>query len=215
MALRRDHASEAENDFGAMSLAESSRQISLFNLCPTAKMGNNALARNAYGQLAQDVVCAVLRLNPIPIDGSKTVCCDAELDGQHFEIKSVRRGCKVVLYDWRMKKEGEAVPNLKYAILVHDNRKAESIAGMLETMKAKPPTLIIADASQIHAWAKFCPLNIMKAGAKPSGYTRPGYSEGYRNLPVTKLLKCSSVLGRIRGEVYFNHIIDVNLRLLK
>lgn len=179
-------------------LARASRQMTLFTVAPKITATNNASARNAYGTAAQEIVCAALGLQPIPINGNYPVCFDAEKGGEFFEIKSVKRGCKVVLYQWRLEKEKPYHDRLWYAILVHRVRKArEDILWKL----ADGCEVLVLRAEKIQAVAKMCPLHQIKreyinshlTRRDPgySGYTRHGYRNGYYNVSVRALFGLS------------------------
>src|SRR5688500_5935211 len=98
-----------------MRVAASSGQMDLIEVPPVYRLETNADARNAYGDAAQLIVCAGLKLRPIPINGNCEVCFDAEGPaGLFWEIKSARHGAKFVLYDWRMEKQRNAERPLLY-----------------------------------------------------------------------------------------------------
>lgn len=170
-------------------LARASRQQEFgFNLLPYYPLKKNAQARNAYGSAAQHLVCTALRLRPIPINGSKRVCFDAEDDFQFYEIKSVRKGGKIVLYDWRMEKERLAFVPLSYAILVHQNKPVKNSEKMWEQMATQPLHLLQCSHQLIHTIASLQPLRkLVKDGGPRCGYSRHGYKEGYRNVPLQTL----------------------------
>lgn len=173
-----------------LTIKRADRQLPLIPVWPIYNADSNATARNAYGQAAEDIVCAALGLRSIPIDGRYDVCFDAESPtGDFYEIKSCheRRG-KVVIYDWRMKKEEAFYANLYYAILLH------TIAGersdILRKMADKGCAILVLPASDVHAIAAVQPLNTVKFYSNPRfGYSRKGYKDGYRNVPIDALLK--------------------------
>lgn len=175
------------------------QQLHLFHHPPTFTITSNAHARNAYGQLAQEIACAALDLQPIPIDGRCSVCFDAEdSNGQFYEIKSVHRTGKVVIYDWRIDKEA-AYPSLTYILVVHNARGCCTAAAMLSAYH-NSLELWLVPAHRIHAAAKEQPLCLLK---RPSidprnGYSRAGYVRGYRNVPLTALRPSS------RKTTHFN-----------
>src|SRR4051812_26775895 len=100
------------------SIAPASKQLSLLSVAPSYTITKNAQARNAYGTVAVEIVCAALNLLPIPINGNYAICFDAQDSNGFYEIKSVHRSGKVVIYDWRMEKEASVNVPLAYAILV-------------------------------------------------------------------------------------------------
>lgn len=179
-----------------MTLARANRftQTELFTLRPSFLIKSNAEARNRYGAAAQELVCQALGLSPIPIDGRHKVNFDAELDGSFYEIKSVRRGHKIVLYDFRMKKESDAGVPLTYAIFVH----SVTLARSSETMWGgfQDHSIVVIPATVIHELAAEEPLRFLGSATVEAnkdnprfGYARAGYAEGYRNLPVGKVLE--------------------------
>lgn len=171
-------------------LAPCCKQLPLLEVIPSGVILSNAHARNAYGCAIQELVCKTLDLYPIPINGNYAICFDAEgKDGQQYEIKSVHRQGKVVLYDWRMKKEAGAGVPLLYAVLVHCVRGARSQADLWRQIRETPCRLIVLPAETVHSVGTAYPLNTIKRESKNprNGYTRAGYKDGYRNLPVSAL----------------------------
>jgi hypothetical protein len=163
-------------------------QLVLLDIAPSYTIASNGRARNAYGTIAQDIACAALNLRAVPIDGRCAICPDAEgRDGLLYEIKSVHRSGKLVIYDWRMEKEA-TLPELRYAIVVHQARCCRSIEALLEAYAASLE-LWIVPASVIHQAALLCPLRrLLKLSSDPrNGYSRKGYVRGYRNVPLTGL----------------------------
>lgn len=163
------------------------QQYSLFQLPPTGTIANNAAARNAYGSLAQELVCAALNLQPIPIDGRCAICFDAEANGQFYEIKSVHRSGKLVIYDWRVEKEA-AYPTLLYALWVHKVRNCRNMSDLLPAMLTNS-SLWLVPASDVHKAAAAQPLrHLLNPSTDPrNGYSRAGYIRGYRNVPLAGL----------------------------
>ncbi len=164
----------------------------LLDVQPSYPMERNAQARNAYGSCAQEIVCAALGLYPIAIDGSCEVCFDAEKDDTFYEIKSAQRASKVVVYDWRIKKEADAGKPLRYAVLLHRAGGAGSSQELWRDM-ALTATLLVVSAATVHAEAMKQPLKkIGDASASRQsmrfGYSRKGYIDGYRSVPVKNLL---------------------------
>ena len=191
------------------SIAPASRQLMLLDVKPSGVIQSNAHARNAYGGAIQELVCAALGLLPIPINGSYEICFDAEDGrGRYYEIKSFHRFGKLVIYDWRAKKEAGAGVDLSYAILVHSVRGARSYASLWEQLRQTPSRLVVVPASVVHDAAAKVPLRKVEkpcADAR-NGYNRIGYKEGYRNVPipaVTALCEKKSESGVVLfGETY-------------
>lgn len=195
------------------TLARASRQLSLLSVAPRFSIIKNAQARNAYGQIAQEIVCAALDLLPIPISGLCSVCFDAERADHFYEIKSVKRTGKVVIYDWRMEKERAAKVPLSYAILVHNVRGSDG-HDLLREMLASEPEILLIPAHVIHEIAQRFPLRtLQRVSADPrNGYSRAGYREGYRNVPVKELKTLCSVVEWKRLRNLYDLRFDISVR---
>lgn len=172
--------------------------MDLLSVPPVYRLETNADARNAYGGAAQEIVRAALKLRDIPINGNCEVCFDAEGPaGLFWEIKSVHRGAKIVLYDWRMQKEASAGKPLLYAVLCHRVRKCRDGAGLFAAMSAGGLEVLIIPAERVHELAATEPLRTLKTetkGGARCGYNRAGYAKGYRNLGVSRLRElCKTV----------------------
>lgn len=174
-----------------MKIARASGQRLLFDVPPRFRLGSNALARNAYGAAAQEIVCAALHLDPIAINGNCEFCADAERigSGLFFEIKSCHRVGKTVIYDWRMKKEARVPVPLNYAILAHNCRKLDDGAALLQYFALGGLEIIELPASVVHECAAAEPRQAAPASKEDRrcGYSRKGYADGYRNVPLAKL----------------------------
>jgi hypothetical protein len=165
-----------------LSIAPPDLQIPLLRIAPVYNCANNAEARNAYGSAAMEIVCSALELNPIRINGNFDVCFDAKKGDDFYEIKSARRGGKITLYDWRMKKEACGVKSF-YAILVHNLIGCRE--DVLSKMILSSPMIIRVKTDLLHALAFSSPLHKIKDGAsKYAGYSRAGYADGYRSLSI-------------------------------
>lgn len=203
-----------------MKIARASGQRLLFDTPPRFKLGSNALARNAYGAAAQEIVCCALNLAPTAIDGNCEFCPDAENleSGIFFEIKSVHRGGKVVVYDWRMKKEARCGVPLRYAILTHNCRKLKDGDRLISDFALAGCEIISLPAAVVHDFAAVEPLQTMKNAKEDNeenprnGYSRKGYADGYRNLPVGKLRTATT---RERMLCFELHGIRFDIPLLK
>jgi hypothetical protein len=173
-----------------MNLAPACPQLSLLEVKPSFDIRGNAHARNVYGSAAQDIVCKALGLDPIPINGSYETCFDAERNRHPFEIKSVRSGSKVVVYDWRIAKEARH-PDLQYAVFIHRVKAATDFDDLIEQLTERPPRIAVTPATVIHALAAAEPLQTIKtiSDNPRAGYQRKGYRDGYRNVPVSKILQ--------------------------
>lgn len=147
------------------TLARASAQLPLLSLAPRFNITKNAQARNAYGTVAAEIVCAALKLNAIPINGNCSICFDAESAGHFYEIKSVKCGGKVVIYDWRMEKERAANVPLSYAILCHNVRKSTGVNLAVEMMNSNLE-LIVLPAHVVHEAAARQPLHKLLSASR-------------------------------------------------
>lgn len=187
-----------------LSIARAPRQEPLFNIAPTFRVDRNATARNAYGAAAQEIVCAALNLWPIPIDGSKDVCFDAEGLLEFYEIKSCHAKSKVVIYDFRIEKEQRANVPLRYAILAH-NLKGERRGDRIVSGLLRDATIVLAPSSLVHRLAlaeTLCTIKSERKHDKRFGYTREGYNRGYRNLPLVTLMSFSGTAHDVTFKLY-------------
>lgn len=155
----------------------------------------NGQARNAFGAIAQEIVWSALGIQPIRINGNCEICFDGKGLDAYFEIKSVRRGAKVVVYKWRLEKEQKSDQKIFYAILIHDccGLRSKILEKMIGTGK-----ILVLPLSAIVSACSGLPLNVPKpVENKPRhGYTRKGYKDGYYNIPINSLLKLN-ISGRM------------------
>lgn len=174
-----------ENEF--MKLARASRQMLLLDVQPVYPMDKNAQSRNAFGCVAQEIVCKALRLHPIAIDGRCDCCFDAEADdGVFYEIKSVQRASRCIIYDWRITKEAKSGARLYYAILSHRAGGSMDSESLWRQMQLTAEIFVVPSVI-VHALTLLQPLRkVSNRGCGPRfGYNRNGYSDGYRELPVS------------------------------
>ncbi len=169
------------------TFASPSRQINLLEVQPTFQIHGNAHARNAYGTAAQEIACAALQLSPIPIDGSKSICFDASDGVRPYEIKSVHRNGKAVIYDWRMKKEA-TVPESRYLILRHSVRGHRDGRTLFQAFADGGLEAWIITTPSIHRIARQETKRVMLSDSKNPrcGYNRKGYRDGYRNVGLNR-----------------------------
>jgi len=188
--------------------------MNLLEVQPVFKIPSNAHARNAYGTAAQEIACAALQLNPIPIDGSKSICFDASDGVRPYEIKSVHRNGKVVIYDWRMEKEA-VVPESRYLILRHSVRghrdgktlyQAFADGGGLEAWIITTPS--------VHQIAQKEAKRVMLSDSKDPrcGYSRKGYKDGYRNVGLNRFSDLM-VEAQIRKFVLYGIFFQITIRV--
>lgn len=176
-----------------MTIAPPDNQLPLFTLPPSFRLTKNSHARNAYGQVAQELVCEALSLTPIRINGNYDCCFDAYKGGVYYEIKSCRRGGKLPLYNWRMAKEQSCGVDLLYAVLVHNVRRASG-HDLSATFRAAGCYIVLADARLVHTVASNHPTRTVSTHINPPhGYSRKGYRDGYRNVPLSEIEKLSPI----------------------
>jgi hypothetical protein len=164
-----------------------SRQINLLEVQPVFRIDGNAHARNAYGTAAQEIACAALQLDPIAIDGSKSICFDASDGIRPYEIKSVHRNGKVVIYDWRMEKEA-TVPESRYLLLRHSVRGHRDGHTLYQAFADSGLEAWLISTPTIHRIAQAEKKRVMLSDSKDPrcGYNRKGYKEGYRNVGLNQ-----------------------------
>ena len=191
-----------------MKLAPTTQQMVFdrFDMCPDFQIPSCAVARNAYGQAAQEIVCAALVLDPIPINGKAVVCFDAVGRGVLYEIKSVGRGGKMVLYDWRMAKEEAVAVGAKYAILEHRVVGAKNSQDMWDQYSDHELRCYLLPILAVHRAAKQCPLVVPPLAktdkGKRFGYNRKGYADGYRNVPMKMFVDEVRHEETVRFQIY-------------
>lgn len=163
------------------------RQLNLLEVQPVFRIEGNAHARNAYGTAAQEIACAALQLSPIPIDGTKSICFDASDGVRPYEIKSVHRNGKAVIYDWRMEKEA-TVPESRYLILRHSVRGHRDGRTLFQAFANTDLEAWIITTPSIHRIARQEKKRVMLSDSKDPrcGYSRKGYKDGYRNVGLNR-----------------------------
>lgn len=118
------------------------------------RIHNDASARNAIGELAAEYACNALRLIPLPVDGRQALCPDAKSpkSGSPWEIKSVGRNGRALIYKWRIEKElASPWTPYWYCFVRHDcpitvRSGQEIVAHFIQ----RPPSLHIATAQLIN-----------------------------------------------------------------
>jgi len=186
------------------------QQQSFFNLFKEFNFKNAHSATTHYGSAIEKIICTFMGLNPIPINGNYDVNFDAFKGDDFYEIKSVRQGGKVVIYDFRMRKEEPFRDKLFYVFGIHRVKNAKSNRDLWEQFEEKGVHLIVRRSEEIHKAAFAEPLKKMKEGACDVGYNRKGYADGYRNLPIKPFFKTpsfSSILEiyDFKIEVWFHY----------
>lgn len=165
----------------------------LFSQAPTMRLKGAGHRRTHIGNIVEEFVCHAMGWKRLTISGKKPYCADAENeDDLPCEIKSVhcspKMSGKSVIYDWRMVKDEKHAPRLAYAFFCYSATgmgKAKSLEQFLDRIAATAPTIMLVPAWVVRMDALREKHNAApKKTNKRNGYTREGYCEGYRNLPV-------------------------------
>jgi hypothetical protein len=195
------------------TFAAVSRQLNLLEVQPVFHIPSNAHARNAYGTAAQEIACAALQLLPIPIDGSKSICFDASDGVFPYEIKSVHRNGKAVIYDWRMEKEA-TVPESRYLLLRHSVRGHRDGNTLYQAFADSGLEAWIITTPSVHRIAREEQKRVMLSDSKDPrcGYNRKGYRDGYRNVGLNRFLPLLVETG-VRVFTLYGISFQVTLRV--
>lgn len=193
-----------------MKLAPPDAQMRLLDCAPRYRIENEAQARCAYGNAAQEIVCAALELTPIRINGNFPICFDAERAGVYYEIKSCKRNGPVVIYNWRMEKERSVEVPLKYAILMHNAPKIRDGNNIFTLLNQRGLDLLLIDAWRVHAIAIQQTTRHCVTKVPLHGSTRVGYRDGYRLTPTRRLIECTH---RIVHREFWLHDVLFSVRI--
>jgi hypothetical protein len=160
----------------------------LFDLTPLYQrtLSSHASARNAIGEVAAEFACKALRMEMLPVDGSKRVCPDAKTQaGRYLEVKSCRKGRNALLYKWRVAKEHEEFGDGYPYVFVRHECPITATDGkdIVQRFINDPPTLLIVTLGQLRrdVCLKKEPrlFKMFSKDADPRiGYNRAGYNEG-------------------------------------
>lgn len=167
-------------------------QIPLFEILPDKKLSTNGEARTRYGRIVEEIVISSLGLTDIPNSGSHDVVYDAWGHGTFCEIKSVRAGAKIPIYEWRRTKDREAGVPLVYVIAIHRTKSCPDMTTAWEQMMQTLNRVLVVPAWAVDLMARKEPLRMITEQGPPGermGYRRKGYCEGYRNLNLSALEK--------------------------
>lgn len=170
------------------------KDVELFpDLIPDKPITRPGEARTRYGEIVNEIVNALLGLTDIPNSGSHDIVFDAWRKGTFFEIKSLRKGSKCPVYDWRVEKDEKAGVPLLYVIGVHRCKQQKSVGDVWRVMVDTLDELYVLPASVIGRLAMAEPLQTIgshkTSSGERNGYQRKGYKEGYRNIPWEKISK--------------------------
>lgn len=150
----------------------------------------------------QEIVSALLGLTPIPHSGGYDVVFDAGLGDQKFEIKSVRRGSRMVVYSWRLQKELNCGEDVWYAVASHRRqcRNPATAAYLWADLSAHLEAVILIPVKSVADLCQNLPLKFISEHRTTSGvrngYQRKGYCNGYYCLAERDLFSLG--LTRIR-----------------
>jgi hypothetical protein len=179
------------------TLAPPSLQLSLLDVCPVLPVGSPGQLRTSVGTACSELAIRALNLLPIPINGSYPVNFDAQDQKGFYEIKASRGGTKTVLYNWRLDKEWDYASSLTYLFVIHQSEAGNLWPSLSEFSILRVPFLVVFEE------ARKTPLRLPKPCSQPRwGYTRKGYSQGYRNLSLKPLRKASRFSRSVAFELY-------------
>ena len=94
---------------------------------------------------------------------------------------------------------------------VHHITHAKSFRECFDQCCWHEPAIVVVPVWRVYNLAqneKLCKIKTI--GAKRCGYSRAGYREGYRNLPIKKVINTHRALGRLDVNFY-GQILKVNL----
>ena len=163
-------------------------QPSLLDVLPDKPLTKNGEARTRYGKVVETIVIELLGLTDIPNSGSHDCVFDAHhrSSGSYVEIKSLRQGNKLPLYEWRREKDRKCGVPLVYEIGIHRCTNQKTLADVWSVMADTLDTILVMPAPVIDEEAGKHELRqLVEQGLKGErqGYRRKGYCDGYRNIP--------------------------------
>jgi len=168
-------------------------QPNLLDVVPDKRIEHPGEARTRYGQVVEQIVTGLLGLTDIPNSGSHDIVFDAHhKPSQTFvEIKSLRRGSSLPIYEWRRAKDRDCGVPLVYVVAIHNCTKTETIADIWRKMAGTIGTLLVLPHWLIDLEARQQPLRqlVKEEPNTRMGYKRKGYCDGYRNIPQVNLSK--------------------------
>lgn len=162
-------------------------QPNLLDVMPDKPITKNGEARTRYGRVVEEIVCSLLGLTDIPNSGSHDIVFDAhhKPSGTYCEIKSLREGNKLPIYEWRRTKDRECGVPMVYVIAVHRCTRQSSLSDVWRTMASSIKSVYVLPSWWVDLEARQQCLRQLVAQSPNSrmGYKRKGYCEGYRNIP--------------------------------
>jgi hypothetical protein len=169
------------------------------------------------GRIVEEIVGKGMGLTLTPPDAKYDVCFDASRKGLRFEIKSVRRSGKSPLYDWRLKKDGDAGVPLLYLFAEHNARGHTTLEGLALGLVQTLERVFALTHSEVAALAAAEPLRNIRTWRFESnrhtyvGYNRAGYCEGYRNLGMKTVREQSTHTGPLFSGKHYGQLFAFRL----
>lgn len=165
----------------------------LFDVPQDKEFGTNGAARTHYGNTVQALVCDLLGLTEIPNSGNYDAVFDAQCPrtSRFFEIKSVHATNKIPLYVWRTIKDRESGVEPIYLFAVHRVRGAKNFPELRAALAKTFTAIYAVDSAAVEAAVASEPLRqiVKEVPNTRMGYQRKGYCDGYRNLPVSRVIR--------------------------
>lgn len=156
--------------------------------------------RARCGLAVQEILTQLMGLTTIPHQSGYDVVYDAYCSGTYYEIKSVRSFAKSPIYDWRLEKDSNCGHPVVYVFGVHRCRRIKNSEDLWSQLARTLDYALVVPLEEILRVCQHLPLNKIKTTNGESGYSRPGYREGYRNLPIGEL-PLSPIGSELRGKV--------------
>lgn len=161
----------------------------LFRPQYSGSISSDGELRTRMGARIEDVVCRALKITPIKISNHCKVNFDAGIyyRGKEifFEIKSLKKHNSSPLYDFRLKKDVEAVNQcgvpLIYVFCVHNLKSCRSQKDITQGLLNSPIQINLLSLDQVIELTDILPIRGIKS-EKGRGYSREGYADGYKNL---------------------------------
>lgn len=119
--------------------------------CYDRRCETPASVRNAIGYLAEEFACRVLDLERLPVDGRKSICPDAVGPEGYFEIKSIGKNNRALIYKFRLEKEEQSFgPNYRYVFVRHECPVSQASASQVaEHFRNLPPVITVTTLASI------------------------------------------------------------------
>lgn len=156
---------------------------------PSREIAGTGQGRALSGDAMETAIHHLFNLTPGVINSTRAVNPDAYTpDDSPVEIKSLKHGQKLIVYDWRSAKD--PIDTL-YFIGIHKRPPSTNVSEIWEGLAATLREVFIIPAPVIARLAALQPLRKINttqtASGDRNGYQRAGYREGYRNVPFSAL----------------------------